>query len=144
MKKLRTSQMTARFSSSLEAVWEAVTDNTDFSWRSDLNHIDTKPDGVTFVEYPKKGSETVFTITEKQPGRLYAFHMEHAMFTGEWTGEFSKAPSGGTCIVFTERLRIRNPVIWLLSFAMMDLHGMQERYFHDLRVKLGEKSDEEA
>ena len=58
------------------------------------------------------------------------------MFTGEWTGEFSKAPSGGTWI--------RNPVIWLLSFALMDLHGMQERYFHDLRVKLGEKSDEEA
>ena len=144
MKKLRTSQMTARFSSPLEAVWEAVTDNTDFSWRSDLDHIDTKPDGVTFVEYPKKGSETVFTITEKQPGRLYAFHMEPAMFTGEWTGEFSRAPSGGTCVVFTERLRIRNPVIWLLSFALMDLHGMQQRYFHDLRVKLGEKSDGEA
>ena len=143
MKKLRTPQLTARFSSPLEAVWEAVTDNTDFSWRSDLDHIDTKPDGVTFVEYPKKGSETVFTITEKQPGRLYAFHMEHAMFTGEWTGEFSKTEDDGTEVVFTERLTIRNPAVWLLSYLLMDLRGMQEAYARDLRRKLGESDEKD-
>ena len=144
MKRERISQMAAVLHAPVEQVWNVVTDNTDWSWRSDLCAIKEKPDGVTFIEYPKKGSETVFRIVKKDPYRLYAFHMEHAMFTGEWTGEFSKAPSGGTCVVFTERLRIRNPVIWLLSFALMDLHGMQERYFHDLRGKLGEKRDEEA
>lgn len=143
MKKLRTSQMTARFSSSLEAVWEAVTDNTDFSWRSDLNHIDTKPDGVTFVEYPKKGSETVFTITEKQPGRLYAFHMEHAMFTGEWTGEFSKTEEDGTEVVFTERLTVRNPAVWLLSYLLMDLRGMQETYIRRPAAETGESDEKD-
>lgn len=143
MKKLRTSQMTTRFSAPLAAVWEIVTDNTDFSWRSDLDHIENKPDGVTFVEYPKKGSETVFTITEKQPGRLYAFHMEHAMFTGEWTGEFSEAEGGGTEVVFTERLTIRNPLVWLLSYLLMDLRGMQETYIRDLRGKLGEPDEKD-
>ena len=143
MRKLRTSQMAARFSSPLEAVWEAVTDNTDFSWRSDLDHIDARPDGVTFVEYPTKGSETVFTITEKQPGRLYAFHMEHAMFTGEWTGEFSKTEEGGTEAVFTERLTIRNPAVWLLSYLLMDLRWMQETYIRDLRRKLGERDEKD-
>ena len=95
MKKLRTSQLTARFSSPLEAVWEAVTDNTDFSWRSDLDHIDTKPDGVTFVEYPKKGSETVFTITEKQPGRLYAFQNGGRRYRGGLYRAAHHPQSGG-------------------------------------------------
>ena len=144
MKRERIAQMTSVFHAPVEQVWNVVTDNTDWSWRSDLCAIKEKPDGITFIEYPKKGSETVFKIVKKEPFRLYAFHMEHAMFTGEWTGEFSEAPSGGACVVFTERMQIRNPLIWLLSFVLMDLHGMQERYFHDLRVKLGEKSDGET
>lgn len=143
MRKLRTSQITAQFAAPLETVWEAVTDNTDWSWRSDLDRIEERPDDITFVEYPKKGSETVFTITEKQPLRLYAFHMEHAMFFGDWTGEFAKTKEGGTEVVFTERLTIRNPVIWALSFLLMDLKGMQETYILDLRRRLGESDEKD-
>ena len=54
------------------------------------------------------------------------------MFTGEWTGEFSKTEEGGTEAVFTERLTIRNPAVWLLSYLLMDLRGMQEAWVQAL------------
>ena len=62
MKRERISQMAAVLHAPVEQVWNVVTDNTDWSWRSDLCAIKEKPDGVTFIEYPKKGSETVFRI----------------------------------------------------------------------------------
>ena len=65
------------------------------------------------------------------------------MFTGEWTGEFSKTEEDGTEVVFTERLTVRNPAVWLLSYLLMDLRGMQETYLRDLRRKLGESDEKD-
>ena len=46
-------------------------------------------------------------------------------------------------MVFTERLTIRNPAVWLLSYLLMDLRGTQETYARDLRRKLGESDEKD-
>lgn len=46
------------------AVWEVMTDLTQYAWRSDIERIETV-DALTFREIYPNGNETVFTITEK-------------------------------------------------------------------------------
>lgn len=137
MEKSRIAQFTAYFQSDSTAVWNAMTDHTDFSWRSDLTRINTVNDRE-FIEIFKNGNETRFLITEKEPCRKYAFHMEHTLFTGEWSGVFTDLPDRNTKVVLTEKLHFKNPVIYLLSLCMMNLKSMQKRYVRDLKKKLGE------
>lgn len=68
MEKSRIAQFTAYFQSDSTAVWNAMTDHTDFSWRSDLTRINTVNDRE-FIEIFKNGNETRFLITEKEPCR---------------------------------------------------------------------------
>lgn len=55
---MKKSSITALFKSDIEAVWSVVTDNQNYSWRSDLSKIDILGDGKTFIEYTKKGFPT--------------------------------------------------------------------------------------
>ncbi len=136
---MRTSQLTAEFTSDIETVWDAVTDNSNYDWRSDLERIEVSEDGGSFTEYTKDGFSTHFTIQKKDRPDFYSFTMENARFTGEWTGEFSRTASGGTKIIFTEKLWIKSPVMELLSHLFMNLKKIQETYAVDLRKKLGEQ-----
>ena len=61
------------------------------------------------------------------------------MFTGFWTGTFSETEAGGTKIVFKENIFIKNPIIWFLSFFLMDLRKIQDTYISDLKKELGEQ-----
>ena len=59
---MRMSQLTAEFASDIETVWDAVTDNSNYDWRSDLERIEVSEDGGSFTEYTKGGFSTHFTI----------------------------------------------------------------------------------
>lgn len=139
MAKARTSEITAYFNSDIKAVWKAVTNNSEYKWRSDVEKIEILNDGQEFVEYYKNGGNTKFIITKKDEYKQYEFDMENKMFTGFWTGQFSETEKGGTKIVFTENILIKNPVIRFLSYFVMDLKKMQNTYILDLKNHLGEK-----
>jgi hypothetical protein len=61
------------------------------------------------------------------------------MFNGFWTGYFSETETGGTKVIFKENIFIKNPVIKILSYFLMDLKKMQNIYISDLKKKLGEQ-----
>lgn len=134
---MKTSVFTAEFQSNIETVWNVVTNNKDTSWRSDLEHVEVQPNGSSFTETAKGGISTEFTITEKQPFKRYAFNMQNKFFTGNWSGSFETLLTGGTKIIFEEKLQMRNPFLRLIS-VFMNLKKMQEQYALDLRKKLGE------
>lgn len=135
---MRTSTITAKLSSDPETVWNIVTNNSDYAWRSDLSKIEVHENGKKFIEYTKNGFSTCFTITEKRPFTLYAFDMENSNFKGHWTGEFKACENGGTELTLTEALSIKNPVVELFSHIFMNLKKMQRAYVRDLKAKLGE------
>lgn len=135
---MRKSTITAKYKADVKTVWDIVTDNTNYTWRSDLDRIEILEDGKSFVEYTKQGYQTRFAITCKEPYERYAFDMENDNFTGHWTGLFSSTPSGGTQIVFTEELQIKNAFVELLSYIAMPLKTIQNIYAADLRKALGE------
>jgi len=80
----------ARFHSSIEAVWNIVTDNTAFDWRSDIVKIEVSDDGNRFTEFTKDGFETEFTIVLKKPYERYEFDMKNRNLNGHWIGLFQK------------------------------------------------------
>ncbi|GKX65705.1 hypothetical protein [Inconstantimicrobium mannanitabidum] len=137
MGKARTSEVTAYFNSNINAVWDVVTNNKDCEWRSDIEKIEILNEGE-FIEYTGNGNSTKFIITKKKSYSEYEFNMENKMFTGSWTGHFSETENGGTKIIFKENILIKNPIIRVLSYFLMDLKKMQNTYILDLKKKLVE------
>ena len=104
---IRKSEIVAEFTSDIQKVWNIVTNNEDYKWRSDLERIEISDKGRTFIEYTKNGFQTKFIITKK---------IENKRFTGYWTGLFYQTETGGTKIIFTEHIYISNPLIEVLSY----------------------------
>jgi hypothetical protein len=136
---MRRSTIVAIYRSDVKKVWDLVTDNANFAWRSDLFDVRVSEDGKTFVETTKSGYQTTFVITLKEPFSRYEFDMENKNFSGHWAGMFSSAQDNGTQIEFTEDIRIKNPFVELLSYIVMPLKKMQKAYARDLRRALGER-----
>ena len=125
----------ATFKSDISKVWEVVTNNKEYGWRSDLSKIEVRDNGNVFIEYAKGGFETTFTITRKDKAQRYEFDMNNKNMHGHWTGIF-KELAAGTEIDFTEEVTVNNPVMKL--FAGMYLKKQQKQYIEDLKKALGE------
>ncbi|WP_406543189.1 hypothetical protein [Clostridium ljungdahlii] len=50
---MKESTITTTFKSDIKKVWEVVTNNNKYEWRSDLSKIDVSEDGNSFTEYTK-------------------------------------------------------------------------------------------
>ncbi|WP_406541718.1 hypothetical protein [Clostridium ljungdahlii] len=68
---MKESTITTTFKSDIKKVWEVVTNNNKYEWRSDLSKIDVSEDGNSFTEYTKNNFPTKFNITLKKPYERY-------------------------------------------------------------------------
>ena len=134
---MRKSGITANFKAEINTIWEIVTDNENYEWRSDLSEIKIISSDK-FIEYTKEGYQTQFHITVKELHKRYEFDMENKNFSGHWIGIFSELENGETRIDFTEEINIKNPIMEMLSCLFMNLKKMQEQYISDLRKALEE------
>nr|WP_315025183.1 hypothetical protein [uncultured Aminipila sp.] len=132
---MRKSSITAILDADIQKVWNIVTNNENHQWRSDLSEIKIIDDNH-FVEYTKDGFTTEFTIKVKEQYRKYEFDMENQNMTGHWVGLFSETEEGNTKIDFVEELYIKNPLMEMLSYFVMSIKNIQERYIEDLRNEL--------
>jgi len=139
MSKARKSEITATLKTDIKTVWDVVTNNNDYKWRSDIERIEIMDNGNTFIEYAPNGISTKFTITKKNLYNRYEFNLENKKFTGSWIGNFSEIKEGGTKIIFTENIFVKNPIIRVLSYLFMDLKKIQNNYILDLKRKLSEE-----
>lgn len=94
MEKIKETTIIANFCSPIETVWNIVTDNTAYTWRSNVVRIEVSDDGNRFTEFTKDGFETQFTITMKSPYERYELDMKNKNMNGHWIGLFSKDGSG--------------------------------------------------
>jgi len=132
---IKESTITAAFKSDIKKVWEVVTNNNKYEWRSDLSKIDVSADGNSFTEYTKNNFSTKFNITLKKPYERYEFDMSNKNMKGHWIGTFSST-NNGTQIEFTEKVSVNNPIMNLL--ASLYLKKQQSLYIADLKKELGE------
>ena len=132
---MKISTTTAVFDTEIERVWEIVTNNAEWEWRSDLSKIEITGEN-TFTEFAKNGFPTRFTITEKKENERYEFDMDNKNFSGHWTGIFRAASEKQTEVTFIEQLRVKNPVMRVLAAAFMNIKKFQLAYIEDLRARL--------
>lgn len=133
---MKKSTITATFKQDIKKVWEVVTNNNKYEWRSDLSKIDVSADGNSFTEYTKDNFPTEFNITLKKPYERYEFDMTNKNIYGHWIGVFSSVNNNGTQIEFTEEISVNNPVMNL--FVGLYLKKQQSLYIADLKKELGE------
>lgn len=126
---------TVDFASSVDKIWQVVTDNSNYAWRSDLSKIEVSGGGNSFVEYTKKGYPTEFEVTLKIPHERYEFNMKNSNMTGHWTGIFEKM-NGRARVTFIEEVEVKGILKQL--FVKSYLKSQQKRYAADLKKALGE------
>lgn len=68
------SNIKKEFNCNIEQIWDIVTDNTRYKWRSDLSKIEVIDD-KHFVEYAKNNYPTYFVITSKKDYEEYTFNL---------------------------------------------------------------------
>ena len=90
-----------------DKLWDVITDNYNYSWRSDLSKIDII-DEKHFIEYGKNNFPTYFTITSKEKLKEYKFNLENANLKGKWIGIFKELPNGNIELDFTEEIEVKN------------------------------------
>ncbi|AKN33855.1 polyketide cyclase [Clostridium carboxidivorans P7] len=132
---MKKSVITATLKTDIKKVWEVVTNNNEYEWRSDLSKIDVSADGNSFMEYTKDNFTTEFNITLKKPYERYEFDMTNKNMKGHWIGVFTPV-NNGTKIEFTEEVSVNNPLMNL--FAGLYIKKQQLVYIADLRKKLDE------
>ena len=117
------------FNCDKDKLWNIITDNTNYSWRSDLSKIEII-DNTHFVEYAKNNFPTYFTITAKEKLKEYKFDLENTNLKGKWIGIFKELPNGNIELDFTEEIEVNNFIMKLL--AKTYLKSQQKRYMRDL------------
>ncbi len=127
------SSVIKEFNCDKEKLWDIVTDNTNYSWRSDLLRIEIIDD-THFIEYAKNNYPTYFEITKKDKLKEYKFNIENTNLNGIWTGLFKELENGNIEITFTEEIEASNFVMKLL--AKPYLKSQQKRYMRDLEQQI--------
>ncbi|MFV0395673.1 MAG: SRPBCC family protein [Coprobacillaceae bacterium] len=124
----------ATFDCDIDSLWEIVTNNKEYHWRSDLSKVEVKDD-KTFIEYTHKNYPTTFTITKLERNKVYEFDIKNTNIHGHWIGVF-KENSTGTEISFTEMIEVNNIAMRLLGKTY--LKKQQKLYVKDLQEKVNQ------
>ena len=130
------SNIKKQFSCERNKLWDIITDNSNYVWRSDLSKIEIIDD-THFVEYTKNNFPTYFTITSKEKLKEYKFDLENTNLKGKWIGIFKELPNGNIELDFTEEIEVNNFIMKI--FAKSYLKSQQKRYMKDLERALNEQ-----
>jgi len=121
------------FNCNIEKIWNVVTDNSNYEWRSDLNKIEILDD-EHFTEYDKSNYPTYFTITSKKKFEEYKFDIKNSHMEGKWTGLFKELDKGKVELDFTEEMEVKNILMKILAKSY--LKKQQKRYINDLEKEI--------
>ena len=130
------SNIKKQFSCDRNKLWDIITDNSNYEWRSDLSKIEIIDD-THFVEYTKNNFPTYFTITSKEKLKEYKFDLKNANLKGKWIGIFKELPNGNIELDFTEEIEVNSFIMKLLAKSY--LKSQQKRYMRDLERALNEQ-----
>ena len=127
------SNIKKQFSCDRNKLWNIITDNSNYAWRSDLSKIEIIDD-THFIEYTANNFPTYFTIAAKEKLKEYKFDLENVNLKGRWIGIFKELPNGNIELDFTEEIEVNNFIMKLL--AKPYLKSQQKRYMRDLEKEL--------
>lgn len=129
------SEITRVIENTKEKVWEIITNNKDYRWRTDLSKIEII-DENNFIEYTKKGFPTNFKITKKEPYERYEFDLKNENLTGHFIATIREIEKDKVEIKMIEDIEVKSFIMRLLAKSY--LKKQQQTYMRDLQEKLKE------
>lgn len=130
------SKIKKQFKCNKNKLWNIITNNNNYSWRSDLSKIEII-DETHFIEYDKNNFPTYFTITSKEYLKEYTFNIENTNIKGRWIGLFKNISKDTIELDFTEEVEVNNFIMKLLAKTYLKVN--QNRYMKDLEKELNKK-----
>lgn len=127
------SNIKKQFSCDKNKLWDIITDNSNYKWRTDLLKIEIT-DETHFIEYTTNKFPTYLTITAKEKLKEYKFDLENTNLKGKWISIFKELPNGNIELDFTEEIEVKNFIMKLL--AKPYLKSQQKKYMKDLEKEL--------
>lgn len=116
-----------------EKVFDIITDNKNYSWRTDISKIEIISD-AHFVEHTKDGYKTDFYITNTIPNKRYEFDLKNDNMTGHFIAELRQINTSNMELKLIEQIEVKNIIMKL--FAKSYLKKQQENYVKNLQVAL--------
>lgn len=125
----------ATFHSSIDKVWELMTDLDNQLWRCSIERVE-KVDQHRFIEYDKEGYKTEFVILNKIKNDTYEFNLMNKNMEGHWIGKLKSLEDGSTHLEMTEAIQMKKK---MMNFMINKyLEKQQKQYVEDLKKALGE------
>lgn len=131
------SELMVTIEGKVEEVWNVITDNDNYQWRSDLDRIEKIEEDV-FVEYTKNNFPTRFKITKKDTTARYEFDIENVNLTGHFTAMLKAISDTETKLTLIEEIEVNH--FFMKLFAKKYLQKQQQRYVEDLQKELNAKN----
>ena len=135
---MRTMTKQAVYDASIETVYNIVTNNSNWEYRTFLDDLKIIGTNGEFEIWDKiSGGITIrFKTKEKRPYTFYSFEMDSKFFKGEWFAEFEIIDNGKTRLSATETIEYKNLFIRVIGYAFMNLDKYMETFQNELRNKL--------
>lgn len=127
------SEITRVIENTKEKVWDIITNNKDYRWRTDLSKIEII-DEKNFIEYTKNEFPTNFKITKKEPYERYEFDLKNQNLTGHFIATIREIGKDKIEIKMIENIEVKSFIMRLLAKSY--LKKQQEIYMRDLEEKL--------
>lgn len=130
------------YNGSPKEVFDIVTDNHNWQYRSDLKELKITEkiyDNESWFEISKDNNIIHFKTREKIPYSYYSFEMESKIMTGYWEANFQETDDNKTLFIATEYIEMKNPFLKVLSYLFFDIDKYMKRYQDDLRTEIESK-----
>ncbi len=121
----------------IELVWNTITNNEDYRWRSDISNIEIVNE-KNFIEYDIHNFATKFTITKKIETEEYQLDFDNQNLYGHWIGRFKPINEQNTEIELIEQITIKQKKALLIK-AIVKMR--QKKYINDLKKEISKKKN---
>lgn len=135
LKKENISRYTINVNSDIFEVWDAITNNEDWQWRSDLK--DVRIDDIyNYVEYKKNGDVVNIEVVKSLVQDEYAVKFHSSKYKGLWKCNFFSERNGNTRLEITQSIIIKNPIKNLFANIFLNINDDEKQFELDLKNKL--------
>lgn len=120
----------------IETVWNIITNNEDYSWRSDISKVKII-NKKKFIEYDKHNFNTNFIIMKKEEMKEYRLDFDNQNLYGHWIGRIKTVNEQDTEIEVIEKINVKQK--WKKILAKKMIKMKQKQYIKDLKKKINQK-----
>lgn len=123
-------------SAPVEKVWSLLAYRSNVSWRTDIVRMQTEPSTNEITEFYSNGQQLDFYRIDEKTNQYRIYKIKHRFFSGYIFEEYKATNDNKTRVVITEKIRMNNDFLGVVSRLTLTLKQGQEVYLRDIELCL--------